>query len=106
MEISTITNTGYVKVPFEILKNLGLTNGSKVSFIKDGDKIIFKKIDKEIVDEDKKRMLDDLKAAYEEKLATEHNVDEYGISDEDREVVRLVKEIRAELWEKRYAHND
>ena len=47
-------------------------------------------------------LLEDLKAAYEEKLATEHNIDEHGISDEDREIVCLVKEVRAELVEKYY----
>ena len=106
MEISTVTNTGYVKIPNEILKNLNLKNGSRVSFVKEGNRIIIDKADAEIVDEESKIMLDELKAAYNEKLATEHNVDENGISDEDREIVKLVKEVRAELWEKRYAHND
>ena len=106
MEISTVANTGYVKIPFEILKNLGLENGGKVSIVKDGDKIIVEKIDKELIENEKERRLNNLIAAYEEKLATEHNVDEFGISDEDREIVRIVKEVREEMWEERYAKSN
>ena len=54
-----------------------------------------------MLEEDKKDiqiLISNIKASYQDKLANEHNVDEFGISDEDREIVKLVKDVRTELW--------
>ena len=106
MEILKVREDGFIRIPKDVLKKLNILAGSDVAFIEKEDEIRFVKADKEMIDAETKRVVEDLKAAYEEKFATEHNTDEHGVSDEDREIVRLVKEVRAELWEELYAHND
>ena len=108
MEILIIQSEREIRVPNYILKklNVNVNDGDKVAFIEEDGKIVLVKADEQIIRISREEAINKAAEALRQKELTETNVDEHGISDEDREVVRLVKEVRAEMWEKLYASND
>jgi antitoxin PrlF len=91
MDISRITSKGQITIPIEIRKKLNLKTGDKVVFIEEGDKIIFAN--------------SSMIALREFQEAMRGEAEKAGIYTEE-DVNKLVKEIRKELWEKKYADHD
>ena len=90
IDVSRVTTKGQVTIPLEFRKKLKIKEGDKVVFIeKDG--LIFIGNSNRIVLEDFARAM----AGEAEKA---------GITTEE-DVAKLVKEIRREIWEKKYADN-
>jgi len=91
MEISRVTSKGQITIPIEIRKKLNLKTGDKVVFIEEGDKIIFANSSMIALREFQEGMKGEAERA--------------GIHSEE-DLNKLVKEIRKELWEKKYANHD
>ena len=91
MEISKVTSKGQITIPIEIRKKLNLKTGDKVVFIEEGDKIIFAHAS--------------MIALREFQEAMKGEAEKAGIKSEE-DLNRLVKEIRKELWEKKYENPD
>ena len=91
MEISRVTSKGQITIPIEIRKKLNLKTGDKVVFIEEGDKIIFAN--------------SSMIALREFQEGMEGEAERAGIHSEE-DLNKLVKEIRKELWEKKYADHD
>lgn len=81
MELAKITSKGQITIPIAIRKFLGLKDGDKVMFLKEGNKIIM------------------LNASIQALLTTQQEfegvAEELGVYNE-QDVVDMVKEIRAE----------
>ena len=91
IDVSRVTTKGQVTIPSELRKKLGIREGDKVVFIeKDG--LLFLGNSNRIVLEDFARTM----AGEAEKadIRTEKDVD------------KIVSEIRQELWESKHADND
>jgi len=91
MEISRITSKGQITIPVEIRKKLNLRTGDKVIFIEDGDKIIFAN--------------SSMIALKEFQQAMKGEAEKQGIYSEE-DLNKLVKEVRKDLWEKKYENHD
>ena len=91
MDISRVTSKGQITIPIEIRKKLNLKTGDKVVFIEDGDKIIFAN--------------SSMIALREFQEAMKGEAEKAGLYSEE-DVNKLVKEIRKEIWEKKYEDND
>lgn len=91
MEVSRITSKGQITIPIEIRKKLNLRTGDKVIFIEDGDKIIFAN--------------SSMIALKEFQHAMKGEAERQGIYSEE-DLNKLVKEVRQELWEKKYENHD
>lgn len=91
MEVSRITSKGQITIPVEIRKKLNLKTGDKVIFIEDGDKIIFAN--------------SSMIALREFQQAMKGEAEKAGIYTEE-DLDRLVKEVRKDLWEKKYENHD
>ncbi|RCX17994.1 AbrB family transcriptional regulator [Anaerobacterium chartisolvens] len=91
MELAKITSKGQITIPIQIRKMLNLKDGDKVVFMTDGGKVIM---------ENPTRL-----AIKEAQEAFEGLAEELSLKSE-HDVVNLVKEVRKELWEKKYADND
>lgn len=91
MEISRITSKGQITIPIEIRKKLNLKTGDKVLFIEEGDKIIFAN--------------SSMIALREFQEGMKGEAEKAGINSEEV-LSNLVKEVRKELWEKKYENND
>ncbi|MDD3410436.1 MAG: AbrB/MazE/SpoVT family DNA-binding domain-containing protein [Eubacteriales bacterium] len=85
MEIAKITSKGQITIPVAIRKALGVKDGDKVLFVQDGGKITLVNAS--------------LDALFEAQKAFQGVADELGIKDE-QDVVKMVKEIRAERSER------
>jgi AbrB family looped-hinge helix DNA binding protein len=91
MEIAKITSRGQITIPIDIRKKLGLKEGDKVIFIEEGSNIIFANA---------------AKFAFRNmQKAFEGEAERLGIKDE-QDVVKMVDEVRQEMWDDRYADND
>jgi AbrB family looped-hinge helix DNA binding protein len=91
MEVAKITSKGQITIPIDIRKKLNLKDGDKVIFIEDGDKIVFANA---------------AKIAFQNvQKAFEGEAERLGLKNE-QDVIKVVDEVRKELWEKRYADND
>ena len=98
MEILKIRDEGFVRIPKDILKKLNVDEGDKVAFIEEDDKIVFVKADKTMIAESVKKAVEYLKEAFAD-------AEQFGLNDE-QEIVKLVKEVRSEMWKKRNAENN
>lgn len=91
MEIARVTTKGQVTIPIAIRKLMNIKEGDKIVFFEENGKIFvenaallaFNRIQEEMKGEAEKA----------------------GFSSEE-ELQTFVKEIRQELWEKKYANND
>ena len=81
MELAKITSKGQITLPIEIRRRLGVKDGDKVAFVEQGDNIV-------IVNAS-------LQALIRAQQAFSGAAEQIGIEDE-ADVVRMVKEIRAE----------
>lgn len=84
MELAKVTSKGQVTIPVAIRKMLGIREGDKILFMEEGDKVILTNASASAL----------LKA----QEAFQGVAEELGIKDE-QDVVKLVKEIRAERGE-------
>ena len=91
MELAKITTKGQITIPVQIRKMLNLKDGDKVVFMTDGGKIVM---------ENSTRV-----AIREAQEAFTGLAEELGLTAEE-DLVALIKEVRKEMWEKRYADND
>lgn len=91
MELAKITSKGQITIPVQIRKKLNLKEGDKVAFITEGNKIVLENSTKLAIKEAQRTF---------EGLA-----EELGLETEE-DVVNLVKEVRKEIWEKKYVNND
>ena len=91
LEIARLSSKGQITLPASIRKMLGLTEGSKVVFAKKGDDIVMANSNRLAWEE----FQDSMKGAAEEA----------GLKTE-QDVIDLVKEVRQEIWEEKYAKNN
>jgi len=91
MELARITSKGQITIPVGIRKKLNLKEGDKVIFIEDGDKIIFAN--------------SSMFALKEFQEGMKGEAEKQGLYSED-DVNILVREVRKDLWEKKYENND
>ena len=91
MELAKITPDGQIKLPTNILVKLGVKVGDKIIFVEDGNKIILENA---------------AKIAFSNiRTAFSGEAEWLGIKDED-DIVKLVDEIREDMWKEKYADND
>ena len=88
MEVAKITSRGQITIPIDIRKKLGVREGDKVVFFEDRGKII--------VANAMKIAFANMREAFAGEAAR------LGLQDE-QDVVALVDETRAKLWERRNA---
>ena len=91
MEIARITSKGQITIPIGIRKKLNLKEGDKVIFIEEEDKIVFAN--------------SSMIALKEIQEGMQGIAEKQGVYSED-DVNNLVKDIRKEIWEKKYENND
>jgi antitoxin PrlF len=91
MELARITSKGQITIPIGIRKKLNLKEGDKVIFIEEGDKIVIAN--------------SSMIALKEIQEGMQGVAEKQGIYNED-DVNNLVKDIRKEIWEKKYENND
>lgn len=91
MELARITSKGQITIPIGIRKKLNLKEGDKVIFIEEGDKIVVANSSMIAL----KELQEGMKGVAEEQ----------GIYAEE-DVNRLARDVRRELWEKKYENND
>ena len=84
MELAKVTSKGQVTIPIAIRRMLGIREGDKLLFVEDGEKVIL--------------MNASTNALVRAQEAFEGVAGEMGIRDE-QDVVKMVKEIRAERGE-------
>ncbi len=91
MEIARITTKGQITIPKEIRKKLNLKEGDKIIFLEQEGRIYFENAALVAFNR-----IQDAMAGEAQKV---------GLSSPE-EMNQLVKEIRKEIWEERYADND
>ena len=84
MELATINAKGQITLPLSVRRQLRLNSGDRVAFVRDGEKLI--------ITSDPVTALTEVQAAFPGAAG------EVGLYTED-DVVRMVKEIRAERRE-------
>jgi len=91
MEVAKITTRGQVTIPIDIRRKLGVREGDKIVFVEDAGRIV---------------VANATKIAFAElRGAFAGEAERLGLKDE-QDVVAMVDEVRAEMWEERYASND
>ncbi|ADL67759.1 transcriptional regulator, AbrB family [Thermoanaerobacterium thermosaccharolyticum DSM 571] len=90
MELAKVTVRGQITIPKEIRKKLNIKDGDKVIFLEENGKIIIE--NSAIV------------ALREAQDAFKGEAERLGLKDE-QDVVKLVKEVRNEMWEERHANH-
>ena len=91
MEVAKITSRGQVTIPIDIRKRLGVREGDKVIFFEDQGRIV---------------VANAAKIAFANmRKAFAGEAERLGLKDE-QDVIALVDEVRREMWEECYAHND
>jgi AbrB family looped-hinge helix DNA binding protein len=90
MEIAKITTRGQITLPIDIRKKLGVRDGDKVVFIEDQGRIV--------VANAAKIAFANLRAGFA------GEAERLGLQDE-QDVIALVDEVRAQMWEERHAGN-
>ena len=91
MNLARITAKGQITIPIEIRRSLGVKEGDKVVFIKNGNRIM---------------LANSNKVAWENiQKAMESEVEKAGFNSEE-DVIQFCKEVRQENWEKNYANNN
>ena len=91
MELAKLTSKGQLTVPIAIRKKLNLKEGDKVVFIEDGRSV---------------RIVNSSLLALENaQEAFSGEAERLGINS-DQDIVDMVKKVRRELYQERYADND
>jgi len=91
MEVAKLTSRGQITIPIDIRKKLGVREGDKIVFIEDQGQI---------------KIVNAAKIAFTNmREAFAGEAERLGLKDE-KDVVALVDEVRAETWEKRNANHD
>jgi len=90
MELAKITMRGQITIPKEIRRRLGVKDGDKVVFVEENGRIIVENA-----------AMVALKIAQN---AFAGEAERAGLKTEE-DVVRLVKEVRREMWEETHARN-
>lgn len=91
MELAKVKSNGQITLPVDICRTLNLKEGGKVAFIKQDEGYT---------------ILNPLSLAIENaQKAFEGEAEKLGLKTEE-DVVKLVKEVRKEMWEKQNANND
>lgn len=85
MELATINAKGQITLPLSVRKHLKLNSGDRVAFVREGEKLVITS--------------DPVMALREVQAAFQGAAEEAGLYSED-DVVRMVKEIRAERQER------
>jgi len=91
MEVARITTKGQITIPIEIRKKLNLKEGDKIIFLEQDGRIYFENA----------ALLSFNRI--QDAMAGEAQKAGYNSPEEMNE---LVKEIRKEMWDERYANND
>lgn len=91
VEIAKITSKGQITIPIEIRKKLKLSEGDKVIFVEEGDRYFL--ANSSII------------SFCEMQKVMEGAAEAAGINDEE-DVNQLIKNMRKEKQEKKYANND
>ena len=91
MELARLSSKGQITVPIEIRKRLNLKEGDKVLFFEDGGKIIVANAS--------------IMALKEIQISMKGVAEKQGFKSE-KDVNDYAREIRKELWEKKYENND
>jgi AbrB family looped-hinge helix DNA binding protein len=90
MELAKVTTSGQITIPVQIRRKLGIKEGDKVMFLEEGNKVI---------------LLNSSRIALEKlQSAMEGEAEKAGVNDE-KDVARLCKDVRKELYDERYARN-
>ncbi len=90
MELAKVTTSGQVTIPVQIRKKLGIKEGDKVLFVEDDNRIV---------------LLNASQIALENlQKSLEGEAGKVGVKSEE-DVVTLCREVREELYQKRYAGN-
>ena len=84
MELAKVTSKGQVTIPVAIRRMLGIREGDKLLFVEEGEKVVL--------------MNASTNALLKAQEAFKGVAEELGIKDE-QDVIKLVKEIRAERGE-------
>ncbi|MCX7795039.1 MAG: AbrB/MazE/SpoVT family DNA-binding domain-containing protein [bacterium] len=90
MEIAKVSSKGQITIPAEIRKKLNLKEGDKVLFIEENGKIVLLNAGYVAIKEAQKLMEQEGEKA---NLKTEEDV------------LELTKDVRRELWSKKYENN-
>jgi AbrB family looped-hinge helix DNA binding protein len=90
MEVAKITANGQITIPIDIRKKLGVRVGDKVVFFEDGGQII--------VANATKIAFANLRNGFSGES------ERLGLQDE-QDVVKLIDEVRTQMWEERNAGN-
>ncbi|MGI6588733.1 MAG: AbrB/MazE/SpoVT family DNA-binding domain-containing protein [Peptococcia bacterium] len=91
MELAKVTVRGQITIPIAIRKKLNIKDGDKMVFLEENGKVIMAN----------SAML----ALREIQDAFKGEAERLGLKNE-QDVVNLVKEVRKEMWEKRYVDHD
>ena len=91
MELAKLTSKGQLTVPIAIRKKLNLKEGDKVVFIEDGHSVRIVNSSLLVLENAQKAFSGEAKRL--------------GI-DNDQDIVDMVKKVRRELYQERYADND
>jgi AbrB family looped-hinge helix DNA binding protein len=90
MELAKVTTSGQITIPIQIRRKLGIKEGDKVMFLDEGGKVV---------------LLNSSQIAMEKlQSAMAGEAEKSGIVNEE-DVVDLCKNVRSELYSKRYARN-
>jgi AbrB family looped-hinge helix DNA binding protein len=90
MELAKVTTSGQITIPIQIRRKLGIKEGDKVIFLEEGDKVVL--------------MNSSQIALKKLQSAMAGEAEKSGIGNEEA-VVDLCKNVRSELYNKRYASN-
>ena len=91
MEMAKVTVRGQITIPIEIRKRLNIKDGDKVVFLEENGKVVMEN--------------SAMVALREVQDAFKGEAERLGLKTE-QDVVNLVKEVREEMWEERYANHD
>lgn len=91
MELAKVTMRGQITIPIEIRKKLNIKEGDEVVFLEENGRIIL--------------INSAMLALLEVQDAFKDEAERLGLKDEQN-VVKLVKEVRKEMWEESHADND
>jgi antitoxin PrlF len=91
MELAKVTVRGQITIPIEIRRKLNIKDGDKVVFIEENGKIIMEN--------------SAILALREVQDAFKGEAERMGLQN-DQDVVDMVKKVRKEMWEERYADDE
>jgi AbrB family looped-hinge helix DNA binding protein len=90
LDVSRVTSKGQVTIPIEMRRRLGIKEGDKVVFIEEAGKIVIANA--------AMLALKDIQEVFR------REAERLGLRDE-QDVVKMVKEVRKEMWEERHGRD-